>query len=234
MYLAGLRIPDDDVRNLIELVDQPTRSLLEKSLAFETGVVALTIEDRERILWAHDDARTDALAELRAVLLNEHEGRVRNGRRTANIDRDGALTPMATSDPACRLRDRMLPLDQEVGVRIPAPQPLEPAGTAGVVFPDGDKGSNEAPPASPGAPPGSATRPRRPTGRHSRAYASTVMDFCPRMDLRAPSRTRTVPSRRSRAMSLSSLATCGSRSRSSRRAGLHTPVAARAATGEGQ
>ena len=31
------------------------------------------------MLWALDDARTDALAELRAVLLNEHEGRVRDG-----------------------------------------------------------------------------------------------------------------------------------------------------------
>ena len=52
MYLAGLRVPDDDVRELIRLVDEPTRSVLEKSLAFETGVVALTIEDRERILRA--------------------------------------------------------------------------------------------------------------------------------------------------------------------------------------
>ena len=79
MYLAGLHVPDDDVRELIHLVDEPTRSLLEKSLAFETGVVALTIEDRERILWALDDARTDALAELRGVLLSEHEWRSRDG-----------------------------------------------------------------------------------------------------------------------------------------------------------
>ena len=79
MYLAGLRIPDDDVRELIELVDEPTRSLLEKSLALETGVVALTIEDRERILWALDNARTDALVELRRVLLSEHEWRSHEG-----------------------------------------------------------------------------------------------------------------------------------------------------------
>ncbi len=79
MYLAGLRIPDEDVRELIKLVDEPTRSLLEKSLAFETGAVALTIEDRERILRALDDARTDALAELRGALLSEHEWRVREG-----------------------------------------------------------------------------------------------------------------------------------------------------------
>ena len=79
MYLAGLRIPDEDVRELIKLVDEPTRSLLEKSLAFETGVVALTIEGRERIMWGLDDARTDALVELRGVLLQEHEWRVRDG-----------------------------------------------------------------------------------------------------------------------------------------------------------
>jgi hypothetical protein len=75
VYLAGLRIPDEDVRELIQLVDDPTRSLLEKALGLETEVVALTIDDRERILWALDDARTDALAELRGVLLQEHEWR---------------------------------------------------------------------------------------------------------------------------------------------------------------
>jgi hypothetical protein len=79
VYLAGLRIPDEDVRELIRLVEEPTRSVLEKSLAFETGVVALTIEDRERILGALDDARTDALAELRGVLLSEQGWRLREG-----------------------------------------------------------------------------------------------------------------------------------------------------------
>ena len=79
MYLAGLRLPDEAVRELAKLVDEPTRSFLEKSLALETGVVALIIDDRERILWALDDARTDALAELRGVLLSEHEWRVRDG-----------------------------------------------------------------------------------------------------------------------------------------------------------
>ena len=79
MYLAGLHVPDDDVRELIKLVDEPTRSLLEKSLAFQTGVVALTIEDRERLLRVLDDVRTDALAELRGVLLAEHEWRSHDG-----------------------------------------------------------------------------------------------------------------------------------------------------------
>ena len=79
MYLAGLRLSDKDVRELITLVDEPTRSFLENALALEGEVVALTIEDRERILWALDDVRTDALAELRGVLLQEHEWRRREG-----------------------------------------------------------------------------------------------------------------------------------------------------------
>jgi len=58
---------------------EPTRSLLEKSLAMEAEIVALTIEDRERMLWALDDVRTDALTELRGVLLQEHERRAREG-----------------------------------------------------------------------------------------------------------------------------------------------------------
>jgi hypothetical protein len=79
MMLAGLRVPDDEVRELARLVDEPTRSVLEKALALEAEVVALTIEDRERLLRVLDDARTDALADLRAVLLQEHEGRARDG-----------------------------------------------------------------------------------------------------------------------------------------------------------
>jgi hypothetical protein len=77
--LAGMRVPDDDVRGLARLVDEPTRSLLEKALGLGTVVLALTIDDRERILWALDDVRTDALTELRATLLQEHEWRQREG-----------------------------------------------------------------------------------------------------------------------------------------------------------
>jgi hypothetical protein len=42
-------------------------------------VVALTIEDRQRILRALERGFPDGLAELRGVLLREHEGRVREG-----------------------------------------------------------------------------------------------------------------------------------------------------------
>ena len=78
MYLAGLRIPDEDVRELVRLVDEPAGSLLEKALAQETAVVALTVADRERIR-ALSDVRTEALAELRGVLLSEQEWRDRKG-----------------------------------------------------------------------------------------------------------------------------------------------------------
>lgn len=42
----------------------------------DSDVVALTIDDRERLLWALDDARTDALVELRGALLQEREWRL--------------------------------------------------------------------------------------------------------------------------------------------------------------
>jgi hypothetical protein len=72
-------IPERDVETLAELVDEPTRGVLGKALDLETRIVALTIEDRERILRALADPPTTALAELRGALLEEHEGRVRAG-----------------------------------------------------------------------------------------------------------------------------------------------------------
>ena len=79
MMLAGIPVRVDDVRELAGLVDEPTRGVLEKALELGTIVLALTIEDRERLLRALDDPSTDALAELRGVLLREHEWRVREG-----------------------------------------------------------------------------------------------------------------------------------------------------------
>jgi hypothetical protein len=46
MMLAGLKVPDDDVRELARLIDEPTRSLMEKALALGTVVLALTVGDR--------------------------------------------------------------------------------------------------------------------------------------------------------------------------------------------
>ena len=79
MMLAGMNVPDDDVREVARLVEEPTRSVLEKALELGTVVLALSIDDRMRLLWALDDPQTRALAELRATLLLEHEGRVREG-----------------------------------------------------------------------------------------------------------------------------------------------------------
>jgi hypothetical protein len=55
-----------------------TAERLENAYDLETKVLALTIADRESILRALD-APPDGLAELRGVLLAEHEGRVREG-----------------------------------------------------------------------------------------------------------------------------------------------------------
>ena len=49
----------------------------DHALTMETRVLALTVVDRESMLWALDEPPTDALAELRGVLLSEHEWRVR-------------------------------------------------------------------------------------------------------------------------------------------------------------
>ena len=68
MMLAGRRVPDDDVRELARLVDDPTRTVLMNAIRRETMIVALSISDREQILWALDDSQTTALAELRATL----------------------------------------------------------------------------------------------------------------------------------------------------------------------
>jgi hypothetical protein len=79
MMLAGLHVPDDAVRELALLVDEPTATVLCNAIDRETVVLALTIHDRELILHALDDPKTDSLAELRAVLLQEHKWRVRDG-----------------------------------------------------------------------------------------------------------------------------------------------------------
>jgi uncharacterized protein (DUF1778 family) len=78
MMLAGLRVSPDLVRELAAIVDEPTATVLERALEVETVVLALSIEDRERILRALDDPPA-GLAELRGVLLQEHEWRKRVG-----------------------------------------------------------------------------------------------------------------------------------------------------------
>jgi uncharacterized protein (DUF1778 family) len=80
--LAGIPVRDRDVLELAGLVRNAgfddVAEKLEHAHDIETRVIALTISDREAILRALDDP-PDALAELRGVLLREHEWRVRTG-----------------------------------------------------------------------------------------------------------------------------------------------------------
>ena len=76
--LAGIRVRDQDVLELARLLRDPgfddVAAKLENGYDRETKVLALTIDDRERL-----DDPPDGLAELRGVLLREHEWRVREG-----------------------------------------------------------------------------------------------------------------------------------------------------------
>jgi hypothetical protein len=47
MMLAGIRVRDEDVRELAGLVDKPTATVLRNAVERETVIVALSIEDRE-------------------------------------------------------------------------------------------------------------------------------------------------------------------------------------------
>ena len=81
VQLAGVPVRDGDVRELERLLRDggfvDVASKLDHALTMETRVLALTVVDRESMLRALDEPPTDALAELRGVLLSEHEWRVR-------------------------------------------------------------------------------------------------------------------------------------------------------------
>jgi hypothetical protein len=53
--------------------------VLEKALRLGITIVALSVDDRERILRALDHPPSDFLAELRGVRIVEHEWRVDEG-----------------------------------------------------------------------------------------------------------------------------------------------------------
>jgi hypothetical protein len=80
VQLAGIPIPDSDVLELARLLgstgEPDLAARLEEAWESETRVIALTIPERETILRALDGPQTDALAELRGVLLREHESRM--------------------------------------------------------------------------------------------------------------------------------------------------------------
>jgi hypothetical protein len=80
--LAGIPVRDDDVLALVELLehagDLDTAATLRVAAEQERRMVALTVPDREAILSVLDDPPV-GLAELRGVLLGEHEWRQREG-----------------------------------------------------------------------------------------------------------------------------------------------------------
>jgi len=82
MMLAGLPVRDHDVLHLARLLHdagfEDTAEVLVVALEAEQTLVALTIEDRERILRVLDEP-PERLAALRVVLLAEQVGRVRDG-----------------------------------------------------------------------------------------------------------------------------------------------------------
>ena len=83
MMLAGIPVRDQDVLELARLLREggfiDVAAKLEDGYDVETKVLALSIVDRESNLRALDDAPTDGLAELRSVLLREHEWSIRQG-----------------------------------------------------------------------------------------------------------------------------------------------------------
>jgi hypothetical protein len=82
VQLAGVPVSDRDILELARLLRDAsfsdTAEWLEDAFDREARIVALTIAQREQILRTLDDP-PDGLAELRGVLLAEHEGRVRQG-----------------------------------------------------------------------------------------------------------------------------------------------------------
>jgi hypothetical protein len=83
LRLAGLTVPNQDVLGLADLLRRggftDTADTLEDGVAANRPDIALTILAREAMIWALHDPPTKALSELRAVLLEEHVGRVRDG-----------------------------------------------------------------------------------------------------------------------------------------------------------
>ncbi len=82
MQLAGIPVRDADVLELARLLREAdfedVAERLENAYDRESRVLALTVPEREAIIRALDDAPV-GLAELRGVLLLEHEARVREG-----------------------------------------------------------------------------------------------------------------------------------------------------------
>lgn len=77
--LAGIPVRRELVGWIADrLQGDPAGDRLRRALENDTKVLGLEIEERETILWTLDDPPA-GLAELRAVLLQEHVARVRDG-----------------------------------------------------------------------------------------------------------------------------------------------------------
>jgi len=82
MMLAGLPVPADAVEELAALVrdlgGDEMADRLERALGDQVKLLALTIDERAIILAQLEDP-PEGLAELRGVLMNEHQWRKREG-----------------------------------------------------------------------------------------------------------------------------------------------------------
>jgi hypothetical protein len=80
--LAGVPVREENVADLARLLFaagfEDTGDALLVALDAEQDLVALSVADREAILFVLDDP-PHGLAELRGVLLAQHEGRLRDG-----------------------------------------------------------------------------------------------------------------------------------------------------------
>ena len=83
MRLAGIDIADEAVLDLARFLRRggftDTAESLESAVASNLPDVALTILEREAIVWVLDDSPAGELAELRGLLLGEHVWRQREG-----------------------------------------------------------------------------------------------------------------------------------------------------------
>lgn len=79
MFLAGIPVRDDLVLELARLVDDPELAIrLEDCYGRDVKVLGLDIPERETIIRALKDPPV-GLEELRAVVVQEHVGRKRDG-----------------------------------------------------------------------------------------------------------------------------------------------------------
>jgi hypothetical protein len=79
VFVAGIPVRDALILELARLVDDPSLAdRLENAYGHDVKVLALDIPERETILVALDDP-PPGLEELRAVLLQEHVWRAKEG-----------------------------------------------------------------------------------------------------------------------------------------------------------